>query len=61
MDPNATLEEMRRLMHAILNEVSTAQEDFANAERLAELVEAMDGWLSRGGFLPRSWQQAGKL
>ena len=28
------------------------------AERLAELVLALDGWLSKGGHLPRSWANA---
>lgn len=29
--------------------------DNADAERLAELVEALDEWLYRGWFLPARW------
>jgi hypothetical protein len=28
------------------------------AYRLAELVEALDGWIKGGGFLPSSWQKS---
>ena len=27
------------------------------AEKLAELVQALDQWISRGGFLPRGWKR----
>lgn len=26
-------------------------------ERLADLMEALDEWLSKGGFLPKAWQR----
>lgn len=28
-----------------------------DANRLAELVEALDNWLVCGGFRPRAWRQ----
>ena len=45
MDPNAALEELLRL--AEQNE----------GERWADLVEALDGWIKGGGFLPQQWQE----
>ena len=43
MDPDATLQEMRE---------AYATEDW---ERCAELANALDMWLSRGGFMPADW------
>lgn len=43
MDPNETL---RRIRAAIRND---------ETGELAELVEALDDWLSGGGFLPSAW------
>ena len=50
MDPNACLKAIREL----IAEVSTGSE--IDAERLAELVDALDTWISRGGFLPAAWR-----
>jgi len=62
MDPNGNLEEQRRLADVIRDAagagpMSRAEVDafIERAARLAELVEAMDEWLSRQGFLPASW------
>jgi hypothetical protein len=48
MDPNETLRELRRILRA-------GAWDAADAERVRELIEALDAWLSRGGFLPDAW------
>lgn len=56
MDPNENLREQIELAAAILE--ANDDDDAAildNATRLAELVEALDGWLSKGGFLPERW------
>jgi hypothetical protein len=45
MDPTACLEELRSAVQA--GDLKTA----------AELFEALDGWLSRGGFLPAQWDR----
>jgi hypothetical protein len=29
--------------------------DAADADRMVELIDALDGWLCRGGFLPVGW------
>lgn len=52
MDPNANLAEQRRLTARILNNESDASQD---ALRLAELAEALDEWITKGGFLPDAW------
>jgi hypothetical protein len=65
MDPTANLEEQRRLAKRIL---ACGEEEHprvscrcrVQAERLAELVEALDGWLVGGGFLPSRWAWAKK-
>jgi len=49
MDPDATLAEIRALIKAApLDECW---------DRLAELIESLDEWISRGGFLPSDWDQ----
>jgi hypothetical protein len=52
MDPNATLAEIRRLNedHANYGELNDT-----DTERLVELVEGLDNWLSSNGFLPEAW------
>jgi hypothetical protein len=59
MDPTQNLKEIRELCGAFER---TPQECSANdAVRLAELVDALDDWICRGGFLPRQWQQKAKV
>ncbi len=68
MDPNAAIEQISVLERdlAALYEGSDAPGfDYARADEKAadlkdEILEryrALDGWLSRGGFLPRAWQR----
>lgn len=59
MDPDANLQEQRELLESIQRQ---ADEGFSNpssfcqeAERLADLVEALDRWLYDGGALPSRW------
>lgn len=52
MDVNATLREMRELSATVLDGGAL---DDADVTRLAELADALDGWLSRGGALPSAW------
>ena len=57
MDPNATLEQLRQLAVQVLNpDREDALVDEA-AEEMAELVRALDDWISRGGFLPAAWSR----
>lgn len=47
MDPNETLR--------IIRELIQEQKDNEYIWELAEHVNALDGWLSRGGWLPEAW------
>jgi hypothetical protein len=71
VDPNANLIEQRAIVanvHAIVDACPlsgeyTREQLEALAEyaaRLAELAEALDGWIKAGGFLPDSWELARK-
>lgn len=64
MDPNKTLEEMLALAKRLENAMDTEEypDDLAlgeDAEELAALVLALDGWLAKGGFMPGAWVNAG--
>lgn len=52
MDPNATLKQMLYLAAVIQD---TSDPDPADAAELGALVQAMNDWLARGGFLPAAW------
>lgn len=63
MDPNKTLADLRDYARSLLDEVDRANKtgvaDFSSPEEaytMAEQLEALDDWLSRGGFLPDDWQ-----
>jgi hypothetical protein len=60
MDPNACLVESLELAQRIVDAESDEDIRVSDAGRLAELVLAMDGWLSgsRAGFLPEGWKSA---
>lgn len=52
MDPNETLAKLRRLAANVHNYGA----EYDDGEEFAELVVALDEWLSQGGFLPADWQ-----
>ncbi len=51
MDPERALLDLRELCSDLLNETTAP----GTAERVAELFQGLDGWITGGGFLPRSW------
>lgn len=54
MDPNANLKELlERARYAV--EAPGGAEDYSELH-LAELLIALDGWLSAGGVLPTRWK-----
>lgn len=63
MDPDACLEEMLKLAKSLQDmdpdpdSISSMRSGLEGASRLAELVQALDGWLSKGGFLPKKWER----
>lgn len=60
MDPTETLKELRtRVFYAQANRESgltfpDVDPDENNA-RILELFQALDSWLTRGGFMPAQW------
>lgn len=68
MDPTANLKEQLQLTREILDEdVQHIPECepcgvcgcLGRGERLAELVQALNDWLTKGGFLPGPWAECG--
>lgn len=56
MDPNVTLANLRLV--AVLVQQALDAGNAPDADQVAELVEltqALDGWLSKGGFRPQDW------
>lgn len=58
MDPNAALQRLRRAVDGV-ETVAAGSEENWSGELLAVLehFEALDEWLSRGGFLPDDWSR----
>lgn len=54
MDPDANLAEQRRIIARMLADGSESI-DTGDAVRLAELAQALDEWIAKGGFLPKAW------
>lgn len=58
MDPDANLTEALDLAGEILrNAGDRGYSPHSAAERLAELVEALHGWIAGGGALPKVWAE----
>ena len=57
MDINATLERLRRLaIDATRIAENEPHRDTSHiADEMAELFQALDTWLARGGLLPAAW------
>jgi hypothetical protein len=55
MDPNDCLKDMLALAKRY------RECDDPQVARLCELVEAIDGWMSRGGFPPERWSSGKNL
>lgn len=52
MDPNETLRRIR----AALDTIASLGNKPAAVNELVDAVVDLDGWLSRGGFLPDDWR-----
>ena len=57
MDPDAALTNAREALARLrgAQDADLADETSEHAEELADAFEALDGWLSKGGFLPAPW------
>lgn len=59
MDPNANLEEIRRLIESLREDTFDREDDISDdVLHLLDLVESLDRWICRGGFLPSEWLQS---
>lgn len=61
MDPNATLSSMLSIASDIIEAQERDNVDLMGADdacELAELVQALDEWLRKGGMLPKDWAKA---
>lgn len=54
MDPDANLREQRRIFARLNDQREVSRADL---DRLAQLAEALDSWIARGGFLPDAWRK----
>lgn len=59
MDPDMTLRLMRDYIRRVRDSVQGEGTDpdilRIEADQLAEYADALDQWLSKGGFLPKDW------
>ncbi len=59
MDPDQALKEIREVIDRVKK---WPDDDLAlQLDKIMEMVEALDRWLSRGGFLPHAWNNARNL
>ena len=58
MDPNETLRQLRLAIRQARQGDAARMVTLAESlETVTELAEALDGWLSKGGFLPQAWER----
>lgn len=51
MDPNVTLQRIRK----ILADYARESEEHELANELVDRIDALDNWLTCGGYLPSDW------
>ena len=56
MDPDEALKRLRELTQNVLRLAELGEDNAELGVELAEQVEALDEWISKGGFLPKAWQ-----
>jgi hypothetical protein len=57
MDPDANLKEQLEISREFFSETVPFAYRQEKAERLAELVLALNEWIEKGGFLPSKWHK----
>jgi hypothetical protein len=56
MDPDEALKQIREVVSKIRNdETARTLDAYAELETITDAFEALDDWLSSGGFLPKDW------
>lgn len=60
MDPTAALAEIRSIIseNGSVDEMAMPLQEIQDKyDRLCELVDGLDNWISSGGFLPEDWNK----
>ncbi len=56
MDPDETLKQLREALHVM--DTARNLDELLTASKVAmEAMEALDKWITGGGFLPKAWQE----
>jgi len=55
MDPNATLKQLRDLLEKWYSTDHTPDQVIELLSHVADRAQALDTWMSNGGFLPDAW------
>lgn len=55
MDPNTTLKQLRQLAHELESDIERGALDEGDVQHFVDLFDALDRWLTGGGFLPSGW------
>ena len=55
MNPNEALKDAREALKNVLGARGREHTNMEALDKLADAFEALDGWMSRGGFLPTEW------
>jgi hypothetical protein len=58
MDPDKALETIRGSILAYRENGDSFNRHWDHEETLVDAVEALDEWLSKGGYLPANWDDA---
>jgi len=53
MDPNKALKTLKEIVNQVNNEEDNDVND--QLEDFVRHFDALDGWISNGGFLPKEW------
>jgi hypothetical protein len=56
MDPDVALKQIRHTCNEI-DKCENPDEAAQLAETLATLVQGLDHWISKGGYLPKEWRR----
>jgi len=61
MDPEEALRECRRIANKLIEKMDSDEEleslPVHDVNRLIESFQALDGWLTKKGFLPKDWRR----
>ena len=57
MDPDETLKKLREALELYCRRYRDKGTGLREADDMADAVEALDNWLSIGGFLPEDWKK----